>query len=126
MTQREHAGRLLTWIEQNGGSVHPLLELRQGQISALDYWIFGCQLTLLPSDYRTGLSLFSSEPIEIGSTLISCPFDLAITPDRATAALVEHRPGLDKELAGWNERMRIAAYLMLHWQWLDRHSEDKE
>jgi hypothetical protein len=85
------------------------------------------------ADPETGLSVFSTSPIDSDTRLVSCPFDLAVTAPLATLAICEVS-GLKEDAlvwpagtsrAGdqWNERMRIAADLGLHWVWIDRQAE---
>lgn len=76
------------------------------------------------------MSLFATGPIAIDDRLVSCPFAVAITPGLSTrvVAAVTGVPaedllwpaGSDKAGEPWNERMRTAAYIGLHWVWDDR------
>ncbi|WVR05731.1 hypothetical protein IAU60_002756 [Kwoniella sp. DSM 27419] len=100
---------LIAWLKDNGGHFHPSAELKV--------------------DRQTGLSVFSTASIGPDERLVSCPFDLAITAYSATQAIIELRSTAEADLvwpagsskAGerWNERMRIGAYLGLHWVYTD-------
>lgn len=65
---------------------------------------------------------------------MSCPFALAITPELATKAIAD-ATGVNAEAfvwpaessqagARWNERMRIATYIALHW--VEREDKGRE
>ena len=64
---------------------------------------------------NTGLSVHSTAELAPDTRLISCPFDLAITTSTARTALAELYPNVDdKAYTGWNERMLVAVYVILH------------
>ncbi|WVN85843.1 uncharacterized protein L203_100995 [Cryptococcus depauperatus CBS 7841] len=101
---------LLKWLQSNGGYFHPSAKLQ--------------------IDDTTGLSIFAAKPIGPNERLVSCPFDLAVTPETATRAICQVA-GLEEENLvwpmgtlgkgePWNERMRIGAYLGLHWVYQDQ------
>ena len=72
------------------------------------------EIALTVTDDQTGLSAFASSSIPAEEQLISCPFDLAITSPQASKAICSVA-GLDEQaLEGWNDRMRIVTYLLLH------------
>lgn len=72
-----------------------------------------------------GLSAFATDDIVAEKRLVSCPFELAITPELATRAICDLVGVAAENLvwpaessqagARWNERMRIATYIALHW-----------
>ncbi|WRT63968.1 uncharacterized protein IL334_000895 [Kwoniella shivajii] len=107
------ASRLISWLKDNGGHFHPSADLK--------------------IDADTGLSPFSTSSIGPDERLVSCPFDLAITSNIATRAIYQIKDitesdlvwpaGTSKQGEKWNERMRIAAYLGLHWIYQDKPNE---
>lgn len=74
--------------------------------------------------------MFADDTIHPGEKLVSCPFSLAVTSELATQAVCEITgieegqliwpKDLGKEDEPWNERMRIGAYLGLHWVYQER------
>ncbi|ORY30006.1 hypothetical protein BCR39DRAFT_530565 [Naematelia encephala] len=92
--QLPNAAILREWLEAHGGVFHPSVEFR--------------------NDPLTGLSPFASTELPSGETLVSCPFELAVTPEESTRAICDICGLDDSELQGWNERMRICGYLGLH------------
>ncbi|KAI9638021.1 uncharacterized protein MKK02DRAFT_36002 [Dioszegia hungarica] len=105
---------LLQWIEAQGGYVHP---------------------SVVPElDPSTGLSAFAQADIDKDERLISCPFNLAVTPELAGEAICAIESLKEDELvwlagtsrAGekWNDRMRIGAYIGLHWVRTDEEGEE--
>ncbi|KGB77599.1 cytoplasmic protein [Cryptococcus deuterogattii 99/473] len=104
------ASELIDWIVSNGGYFHPSAKLR--------------------IDESTGLSVFADDTIHPEEKLVSCPFSLAVTSELATQAVCEITgieegqliwpKDLGKEDEPWNERMRIGAYLGLHWVYQER------
>ncbi|OCF32850.1 cytoplasmic protein [Kwoniella heveanensis BCC8398] len=104
---------LVEWLKANGGHFHTSAELKV--------------------DPQFGLSVFSTSPIKEDDVLVSCPFELAITAQLASEAVSEVKgieeeqlvwpAGTSKEGEKWNERMRIGAYLGLHWVHADVKSD---
>ncbi|WWD17987.1 hypothetical protein CI109_102433 [Kwoniella shandongensis] len=104
------ADALVSWLKANGGHFHPSAKLQIDEI--------------------TGLSAFSTGPIASDERLVSCPFELAVTSGLATQAVCETVAVEEEELVwpagsskageAWNERMRIGAYLGLHWVYQDK------
>ena len=86
-----------------GGSVHPALESRDDEITAL--------------------SMFSKSPIAADERLITCPASWVITPEISRTAigqfLGEDIKGKGKEvddgMQEWKETMLICGYICLHW-----------
>lgn len=71
--------------------------------------------------------MYATTEIEKDERLISCPFSLAITPALATSAITKvtgvGESDLIMDVVGgkpWNERMRVAAYVGLHWVHADK------
>ncbi|WVQ71041.1 hypothetical protein IAR50_000566 [Cryptococcus sp. DSM 104548] len=105
---------LIEWLTANGGYFHPSAELRK--------------------DDTTGMSVFSNAPLGADEKYVSCPFDLAVTCELATKAIcavakVQEKDlvwpaGTVKEGEEWSERMRICAYLGLHWVYEDKPNEE--
>ncbi|GMK54051.1 hypothetical protein CspeluHIS016_0106370 [Cutaneotrichosporon spelunceum] len=97
MSKPDAAQRMLAWLAQEGGYVHPNVEVRDDEFS--------------------GLGLYTSAPIG-EERIISCPFSVAITPALAAAAITEVCGVKDEDLVHngerWPERMLAAAYLGLH------------
>ncbi|WVF70755.1 hypothetical protein IAT40_005549 [Kwoniella sp. CBS 6097] len=101
---------LIEWLRANGGHFHPSAELKV--------------------DPQFGLSVFSTAPIKADERLVSCPFELAITAQVASKAVAQVTgikedemvwpAGSSKEGEKWNERMRIGAYLELHWVYKEK------
>ena len=52
--------------------------------------------------------------INAESTLISCPFELAITQETGLEALRAIHPNAS-QVEDWSERMLVASYIVLHW-----------
>lgn len=85
-------------------------------------------------DPSTGLSAFAQADIDKDERLISCPFNLAVTPELAGEAICAIESLKEDELvwlagtsrAGekWNDRMRIGAYIGLHWVRTDEEGEE--
>ncbi|KAK8865828.1 hypothetical protein IAR55_000976 [Kwoniella newhampshirensis] len=108
----DRAEALVTWLRSNGGHFLPSAKFQIDEI--------------------TGLSIFATEPLASDERLVSCPFELAVTSDVATQAVCEIVAVDEEELVwpagsskagqAWNERMRIGAYLGLHWV----HQQKKE
>jgi hypothetical protein len=71
--------------------------------------------------------VFASAPIGPNEKLASCPFVLAITQELATKAICELLNKSAEELVWekgeWNARMRICAYIGLHWVWKEKGLE---
>ncbi|WVQ97119.1 hypothetical protein IAU59_004229 [Kwoniella sp. CBS 9459] len=96
---------LIDSLKANGGHFHSSAELKV--------------------DPQYGLSVFSTGSIKADERLVSCPFELAITAQLASKAVAEVTGIKEEELVwpvgssregeSWNERMRIGAYLGLHW-----------
>ncbi|KAL7424282.1 hypothetical protein Q5752_001872 [Cryptotrichosporon argae] len=95
----EVAQTMLRWLVDNGGHVEPSL--------------------VLAVDPSSGLGLHTTSPLAPDTPLVACPFELAITPAQATAAVCATLGLAEDALVwahgAWNERMRVAAYLGLHW-----------
>lgn len=82
-------------------------------------------IKLILADPTFGLSVVSTASIDSDAQLISCPFSLAITSELATAAICAVHgvkledlvwpAGTSKEGEKWNDRMRVGAYIALHW-----------
>ncbi|BEI81573.1 hypothetical protein CcaverHIS002_0207330 [Cutaneotrichosporon cavernicola] len=97
MSKLEAAQRMLTWLVQEGGYVHPNAEVRD--------------------DASSGLGLYATA--DIGEErLISCPFSVAITPTLAADAITKVCGVKDEDFVHdgerWSERMLAAAYVGLH------------
>ncbi|KAF8915339.1 hypothetical protein CPB85DRAFT_1375057 [Mucidula mucida] len=92
------SAEFLTWLIERGGSFHPSAEFKK-----------------VPS----GFSIIAKETIPADTTIVSCPFSLAITTDVALKALHKLLP--NTPLSDWSERQCISSYLCFH-QILDDQS----
>lgn len=77
------------WLQQNGAYIHPSAFFAQGPY---------------------GFSLFTSTTLDKDSTIVSCPFDLILTPLVAKNAL----QSLVGSQCTLNDREAVCAYLVLH------------
>ncbi|KAH9915320.1 SET domain-containing protein [Fomitopsis serialis] len=86
---------LSEWLSSNGGRFHPDVSFRAG-----------------PSGY----SVIAGQDILPGTTVVSCPFKLAITPEVSRQALISVLTSTDlSPLDTWSERQLICSYICLHW-----------
>ncbi|KAF9054937.1 SET domain-containing protein [Hymenopellis radicata] len=85
------SAEFLTWLIERGGSFHPSAEFKK-----------------VPS----GFCIIAKETIPADSTIVSCPFNLAITTDVALKALNKLLP--NAPLSDWSERQSISSYLCFH------------
>ncbi|TDL27146.1 SET domain-containing protein [Rickenella mellea] len=83
--------RFRQWFRQNGGFLHPSIYFLRGE---------------------SGFSVMTTEFLPADTTVVSCPFSLAITQNVARDAL-DHL--LSPEAASnWTERQLICSYLCMH------------
>ncbi|GBE87482.1 SET domain-containing protein [Sparassis crispa] len=85
-----------TWLLQNGARLHP---------------------DVLFATVPSGFSVIAREDIPADTTIVSCPFSLAITPELSKRALNEliRSSGPTNTLDEWSERQLICAYICMHW-----------
>ncbi|KAF8523931.1 hypothetical protein BU17DRAFT_43416 [Hysterangium stoloniferum] len=81
------------WLQQNDGFVHP-------------------NIRFVKNPY--GLAVHAAENLSSGSTIISCPIPLAITPESSKKALSTLRADAIKGLELLSERELICTYLIVH------------
>lgn len=65
-----------------------------------------------------GHRIVAAKDIPAGTRIVSCPFDLVITPESSRKAIfnvLRDASNLDEATAHWTEREWIATYLSLHW-----------
>ncbi|KAG1865954.1 hypothetical protein F4604DRAFT_1779578 [Suillus subluteus] len=89
------AGELRRWLTTCGGFIHPFVSLSQGKF---------------------GLSAIAQDTIDADTTIVSCPFSLAIDLEcslHALTALFGDATLVD--LQSWSERQLICTYICLHW-----------
>ncbi|KAG1894932.1 uncharacterized protein F5891DRAFT_1060476 [Suillus fuscotomentosus] len=89
------AAELRRWLTTYGGFIHPSVSLSQDKF---------------------GLSAIAQDAIDADTTIVSCPFSLAIDVEcslRALTALFGESTLVD--LQSWSERQLICTYLCLHW-----------
>ncbi|WWC66594.1 uncharacterized protein I206_100497 [Kwoniella pini CBS 10737] len=113
MSDLAKVNSLISWLREKGGHFHESAEIK--------------------IDSETGVSPFSTASIGPDEGLVSCPFELAITADLASQAICEVKGiksedlvwpvGTSKEGEIWNERMRISAYLGLHWIYKEKDEQ---
>ncbi|KAI0790317.1 SET domain-containing protein [Irpex lacteus] len=85
------------WLTSKGGSIDPNV--------AFDP---------VPS----GFNVIARDKIAQNTSIVSCPFSLAVTPELARQALVAIFQGTEI-LQGWNERQLVCTYISLHWVYGD-------
>ena len=104
-----------SWLTQNGGHINPNVIFQQGMIYKsrscnlcyiLTHWL----LCVVPS----GFNVIAKNDIEKDSSIVSCPFSLAVTPQLAKQALLKVF-GQVENLQRWNERQLVCTYISLHW-----------
>lgn len=86
---------LRRWLTTYGGFIHPFVSLSQDKF---------------------GLSAIAQDTIDADSTIVSCPFSLAIDLEcslHALTALFGDSTLVD--LQSWSERQLICTYICLHW-----------
>ncbi|KAG1803172.1 uncharacterized protein BJ212DRAFT_1396542 [Suillus subaureus] len=86
---------LRRWLTTHGGFIHPFVSLSQGKF---------------------GLSAIAQDTIDADTTIVSCPFSLAIDLEcslHALTALFGESSLVD--LQSWSERQLICTYICLHW-----------
>ncbi|TCD65147.1 hypothetical protein EIP91_003040 [Steccherinum ochraceum] len=86
-----------SWFASNGGYMHP--HVHYSQVSS-------------------GFNIVAKNAIEKDTEVISCPFNLIVTPSLARNALVDVlRLGLDGKdpFAGWTEMQLMSTYIVIHW-----------
>ncbi|TFY66560.1 hypothetical protein EVG20_g4534 [Dentipellis fragilis] len=66
------------------------------------------------AELLSGFSIVATDALEADSTIVTCPFSLAITPELSRRALLTV---LEDEsiLRGWSERQLICSYIVFHW-----------
>ncbi|KZT69429.1 SET domain-containing protein [Daedalea quercina L-15889] len=84
----------IQWFSNNDGRFHPNVSFQAG-----------------PSGY----SVIATQDIPSDTTVVSCPFNLAVTPDVSRRALISVLGSADTSLSTWSERQLICSYLCLHW-----------
>jgi len=67
------------------------------------------------SEVPTGLSVIANAKLENNTTIVTCPFALAITEDFAQQSLLNFLNLADLTAKCWTERQWIASYLCFHW-----------
>ncbi|WWC86058.1 uncharacterized protein L201_000929 [Kwoniella dendrophila CBS 6074] len=110
MADMTKAYNFISWLREKGGHIHDSTELKV--------------------DPETGLSPFSTSAIDKDERLVSCPFEIAITSELATKAICKLIQVKEDQLVWpaesskqgekWNERMKIGAYLGLHWAYQEK------
>ena len=115
-SQLSETQSMLDWLLASGGTFHPSLTVNNGTSDTTSSSI-PCSSE---SDETTGLSVFSTSNILPKEALVSCPIEVAITPELATQAICEVTGIRGEEMEEWNERMRICAYISLHSAFNDR------
>ncbi|KAA1473478.1 SET domain-containing protein [Dentipellis sp. KUC8613] len=66
------------------------------------------------AELLSGFSIVAADALEADSTIVTCPFSLAITPELSKRALLTVLKD-DAILGGWSERQLICAYIVFHW-----------
>ncbi|KII86638.1 hypothetical protein PLICRDRAFT_55553 [Plicaturopsis crispa FD-325 SS-3] len=86
---------LKTWLQTHGGHFDSRVEFFPG-----------------PS----GFSVVAKDALPPDTTVVSCPFSLAVTPEHARAALrgILGQVGA-QDIDQWSERQLVCTYLVLHW-----------
>ncbi|CCM00966.1 uncharacterized protein FIBRA_03014 [Fibroporia radiculosa] len=81
------------WLAENGAEFHPHAAFRTE---------------------RSGYSVIASQDLRSDTTVVSCPFSLAITPEVSKNALTTL---LGPTFTGqsWSERQLICSYICMHW-----------
>jgi hypothetical protein len=111
------AALLKAWIVENGGTFHPHARFLEGnrmiryvvQIEVANFWTIG-------SEVPEGLAVIANADLASDTTIVTCPFTLAITEDFAQKSLLNFLDLADVIAAkGWTERQWIASYLCFHW-----------
>ena len=62
----------------------------------------------------SGFNVVAKDAIGTDTSIISCPFSLAITPGLARQALIAVFEQAET-LVGWNERQLVCTYISMHW-----------
>ncbi|KAG2369168.1 SET domain-containing protein [Suillus spraguei] len=90
---------LRRWFTTHGGFIHPFVSLSQGKF---------------------GLSAIAQDTIHADTTIVSCPFSLAIDVECSMHALtVLFGESSLVDLQSWSERQLICTYICLHWVFPD-------
>ncbi|KAF9450632.1 SET domain protein [Macrolepiota fuliginosa MF-IS2] len=84
---------LKKWIIENGGSFHPNVQFKYAG--------------------TTGNTAIAIEGIPADASIVSCPFSLVITEERAQKNLSSLFS--TEDVIGWTERQWISTYICLHW-----------
>lgn len=94
----ENVRAFLNWISENGGKLHPDVFFKAES---------------------SGYSAIARQDIPPDTTVVSCPFTLAITPNVSRNALSEILSDLNAKptfsFDGWSERQLICSYICMHW-----------
>ncbi|KAG2126885.1 uncharacterized protein EDB93DRAFT_245824 [Suillus bovinus] len=95
---------LRQWFTTYGGFIHPSVSLSQGKF---------------------GLSAIAQDTIDADTTIVSCPFSLAIDVECSLHALTAlfGEPTL-LGLRSWSERQLICTYICLHWIFPESQTPD--
>ena len=102
-----------SWLLDNGGYIHPDVFLTPGASFYLVIRRPKCQLS---GTVSSGLNVVSHQDIPADTKIVSCPFNLAITPAvaRKGLAAVLRVYETHSTFDGWSERQLIASYLCMH------------
>jgi len=87
---------------------------RESRAQAGSVQTLGEMQSLIATD-GSGISVYATNEVAPESTLISCPFEVAITPSLARRKINALYAGNEEIVDGWSERMLVATYLALHW-----------
>jgi hypothetical protein len=101
------------WLQEHGGFMHPVVRFLAGSV------LLGFKdvsILINRSTVPAGLSAIAAAPLPPDTTVVSCPFALAITSSLSRTALIrvvgDTKPDT---LANWNSRQLICTYICLHW-----------
>jgi hypothetical protein len=123
------------WTKNNGGYIHPALTFVSGQYLKVIIRVPECSLwpnRVFPAPYTPGsrgTAVIASKDISPNTTVLSCPFDLAITRDLGIGALKaciwdantsrkKRSPQSDAlfdRAEQLSERQIVCSYIVLHW-----------
>ena len=104
------------WFVARGGYIQENIHLKQGDSLSSRGEDLLCLIesNIISFSVDSGVTVCASNELPADTTVMSCPFSVAITPELATRALSD----LFKTSSvhgKWNDRQLICAYICLHW-----------
>lgn len=104
-----------SWFVANGGFFHPDAYFQPGMRPLIPSIALPlADLVFSPHLDAFGYKVIAEKEIPADTTIITCPFRLAVTRELVTRAILPILK-IDEIPPGWTERQLICTYICLHW-----------